>query len=616
MLTTLRVSGFAIVDRALVRFGEGLNVLTGETGAGKSILVDALHLVLGGRMTADVLRDGADEAVVEAVFDVAPDHPVLARLDAAGIPRGDGELLVRRVAARSGRGRAFVNGALCTVGMLETVLAGLVDVTGQHEHVGLLDEGTHLALLDAFAAAAAPDASAHAALVEGYRRAHAALAALAAERALLEAAREERTRRADYLAFQLRELDAARPRAGEDAELERERQVLASTERLAEAARAAEALAYGEEGSAAERVGRAARALEAAAATDPRLEAPLALLRSGLAELEEAGRALARYAESIGGNPDRLAAVEERLDALRALARKHGGSLAAALERAEAMRAELAVAEGSAERLAAIDRDLAEAGARAAALATDLSRVRAEAARRFSRAVKVELDALAMRRCDVQVELPPAEGGVAWEGRLLAADGAERARILIAPNPGEAARPLARVASGGELSRVLLAVKRALARADPVDTYVLDEVDAGLGGGVAEAVGRLLAEIGRERQVICVTHLPQVAAFADHHFRVEKRVAAGRTSAAVVALGRAEERRAEVARMLAGSTVTPSAIEHASALIACARNISVRAGRGEGEPKGEGGPVPSRGRRRTPSAGAAARVARRSRGAA
>ncbi|HTN52464.1 MAG TPA: AAA family ATPase, partial [Anaeromyxobacter sp.] len=255
MLTTLRISGFAVVDAVEVRFGPGLNVLTGETGAGKSILVNALHLVLGGRMSGDVLREGAEEAVVEALFELPAAHPVFGRLAAAGLDPGGAaeagpevrELLVRRVAARGGRGRAFVNGALCTVGMLETALKGVVDISGQHEHVSLLDETSHLALLDAFACADAPARDGAAPLLR-YRAAHAALAALVRERETLAADEGERARRADYLAFQLRELDAADPRPGELEALEDERRVLASAEKLREAARAAEALAYGEEG--------------------------------------------------------------------------------------------------------------------------------------------------------------------------------------------------------------------------------------------------------------------------------------------------------------------------------------------------------------------------------
>ncbi|HET8538809.1 MAG TPA: AAA family ATPase, partial [Anaeromyxobacter sp.] len=362
MLTTLRISGFAIVDAVEVRFGPGLNVLTGETGAGKSILVNALHLVLGGRMSAEVLRDGAEEAVVEALFELPAGHPVLARLASAGLLEGaeggagggTGELLVRRVAARGGRGRALVNGALCTVSMLEQALRGAVDISGQHEHVSLLDPSTHLDLLDAHAGLDAPSTDGSPGPLLRYRAAHAALAALVREREALSADEGERARRADYLAFQLAELDRVDPKPGELEGLEEERRVLASAEKLREAARAAEALAYGEEGSASERVGQAARALAEAALLDRRLEPTLALLRSAAVELEEAGRELGRYADQVGGDPERLAAVEDRLELLRALARKHGGSLEQAVARRAQRREELTAVRGGGERLGAL----------------------------------------------------------------------------------------------------------------------------------------------------------------------------------------------------------------------------------------------------------------------
>jgi DNA repair protein RecN (Recombination protein N) len=586
MLTTLRISGFAVVDAVEVRFGPGLNVLTGETGAGKSILVNALHLVLGGRMTADVLRDGADEAVVEALFELPPSHPVFDRLEVAGVPppgaalrRADGErceLLVRRVAARGGRGRACVNDALCTVSMLETALRGVVDISGQHEHVSLLDPATHLDLLDAFAGVDSPATDGAEPLLLRYRAAHAALAALVRERDSLAADEGERVRRADYLAFQLRELTAADPRPGEIEALEAERRVLASSEKLRAAARAAEALAYGEEGSASERVGQAARALAEGALLDRRLEAPQALLRSAAVELEEAGRELGRYAESLGGDPERLALVEERLELLRSLARKHGG-LEAAIARRDGMRDEIQRLQGGGERLAALAPQIELRGKEAARLAAALTRARSDAARTFVEAVRKELDALAMGRCRLEVALSPPEAGVEVGGRALGPSGAERAELMIAPNPGEPPRPLARIASGGELSRLLLAVKRTLARKDPGSTYVFDEVDAGIGGAVAEAMGRVLSEVSRGRQVVCITHLPQVAAFADRHHRVEKRVQGGRTHTTVVPLEAEEERRREVARLMAGVTVTASALEHAAALIAAARQPAVDA---------------------------------------
>src|SRR6266568_2667144 len=544
MLTTLRISGLAIVDQAEVVFGPGLNVLTGETGAGKSILVQALHLALGGRMPADALREGAEEAVVEALFELSPRHPVLERLLAAGlpVPAEGGEVLVRRSAARGGRGRAFVNGALCTVGMLEACARGLVDLTGQHEHVALLDEAAHVALLDAFAAV-----DGEGGLLARYRAAYAALASALRRRDELARAREERARRADWLGFQLGELDALRPTAGE------------------------------------------------AAALDPRLEPALALLRSALAEIEEAARTLGRYGESVGGDPERLGQVLERLEALRGLARKHGGTLEAALARAEEMRAELRQVSGDDAELSRLEGAVAEARREARGLAAELGLCRTDAARAFAREVQRELAALAMARCRIEVAFLRPEGRVDDPEPALGPDGAERARILIAANPGEPPRPLARSASGGELSRVLLALKRALARTDPVDTYVFDEADAGVGGAVADAVGRLLSEVSRERQVICVTHLPQVAAFADRHLRVEKRLTGGRTATVVVPLAAASERQGEVARMLAGATLTPSALAHAGALLAAARAASTR-------------PGPACGRRARPERSVARRV--------
>ncbi len=593
MLTTLRISGFAIVDAVEVRFGPGLNVLTGETGAGKSILVNALHLVLGGRMSGEVLRDGAEEAVVEALFELPAGHPVLARLAAAGLvdaedasAKGDArELLVRRVAARGGRGRALVNGALCTVSMLEQALRGAVDISGQHEHVSLLDASTHLELLDAHAGLDATP-------LLRYRAAHAALAALAREREALSADEGERARRADYLAFQLAELDRVDPKPGELEALDEERRVLASAEKLRDAARAAEALAYGEEGSASERVAQAARALADAAALDRRLEPTLALLRSASVEIEEAGRELGRYADAVGGDPERLAAVEDRLEGLRALARKHG-SLDAAVARRVEMKDELSRLRGGGERLGELEGEIAARGRDALALARELSRARAEAAREFASCVRGELDALAMGRCRIEVALLPPESGVAVDGAVLGASGAERAEILIAPNPGEPPRPLARIASGGELSRILLAVKRTLSRKDPVATYVFDEVDAGIGGAVAEAMGRVLSEVSHGRQVICVTHLPQVAAFADRHLRVEKRVGGGRTRAAVEVLDGPEDRRREVARMIAGATITESALGHAAALIEAARAPSPERGRRPAPPRAAARTSPS-----------------------
>jgi DNA repair protein RecN (Recombination protein N) len=338
-------------------------------------------------------------------------------------------------------------------------------------------------------------------------------------------------------------------------------------------------------------VGQAARALAEAVMLDRRLEGPQGLLRTAAVELEEAGRELARYAEAAGGDPDRLAEVEERLELVRQLARKHGGSVDAAIARRAAMQEELAALSGGGERLAALAGEISAAGREVVKLGDALTRAREAAARQLAAAVEAELAPLAMGRCRLEIALLSPEAGVEHEGRRFGPSGAERAEILIAPNPGEPPRPLARIASGGELSRVLLAVKRSLARRDPVATYVFDEVDAGIGGAVAEAMGRVLADVSGGRQVVCVTHLPQVAAFADRHHRVEKRVSGGRTHTTVVALETEEARREEVARLMAGATVTASALEHAAALMAAARSA------GPGPPPGaprRGAPVRAR----------------------
>ena len=495
------------------------------------------------------------------------------------------------MAQRGGRGRAYVNGVLVTATVLAEALRGVVDVSGQHEHVSLLDEATHLSLLDAFAGTDAPAGGAPP-LLTRYRETFGRLSALCRERDSLQRDQAERARRADYLAFQLKELDAVDPRPGEDAALEAERRVLSSAEKLREAAGSAEGLVYGEDGSASEQVGQAVRALTDAAALDPRLAGPLQLLRSAAIELTEAGRELGHYAETVGGDGERLVAIEDRLESLKALCRKHGGSLEAAVARRAEMAAELDSLNGGGERLAALAPEIDAAGAEAATLAGVITRTRQKAAKAFCAGVESELSGLGMARCRLEVAFSPPEGGVSAGGALLGTDGGEQALYLLAPNPGEPPRALARIASGGELSRLLLAVKRTLARRDPVLTYVFDEVDSGIGGAVAEAMGRVLAEVADGRQVICITHLPQIAAFADRHHRVSKRVAGGRTTSEVTLLERGDDQRQEVARMMAGATVTTAALEHAGALIAAARE----------------GAGPERGRRTVPGRAAARSV--------
>jgi DNA repair protein RecN (Recombination protein N) len=550
MLTTLRIQNLAIVDALEVELAPGLNVVTGETGAGKSILVDALQLVLGGRAQAEAVRAGADEAVVEAHF-AGPGLD--ARLEALGLPAAEGELVVRRVVARSGRGRVTLNGAISTVGMLAQVGRGLVDLSGQHEHVALLDAGNHLALLDAFAGAGE--------LLEGQAAKHRALQAARGALAGLQLDESERVRRSDYLAYQVRELEALDARAGEEAELAAERKRLSAVERLRAAGLAAHELLMGSEG-ALERAARAQARAGEAAALDGALGPVADGLRAGLAELDEAARSLSRYLDALSAQPERLLEVEGRLEQLRHQARKHGCTPDALLARLEAARAELAALVQHEARRSELEADVARADAEARGHAAQLARLRRSAAHRFAQAVRRELAQLAMPQTRFEVSIDEGE---------LGATGTDRVELLIGPNPGEPLLPLAKVASGGELSRALLGIKRALAGADPVETYVFDEVDAGIGGAVAAAVGRTLQAVAAHRQVLCVTHLPQVAAFADHHLVVCKTVQRGRTVSAVRALRGLGERESELARMLGGEEVGAAARGHAAQLLSGAQ---------------------------------------------
>lgn len=569
MLTALRIENFAIIDALEVRFTSRFNVLTGETGAGKSILVDALSLAMGGRASTEVIRTGADEATVEAIFE---GPTVDKRLEELGLPTSGGELLIRRTIHRNGRGKVWINGAIATVGMLENLCRGLVDISGQHEHVSLLDPSLHLSLLDGYAANQAELAR--------YREAWDAFSGVLQERARLALDDSERARRADYLAFQLEEIEQVKPEPGEDEALALERKRLASAERLRAAAEEAERALYSAELSAVDLIGQAIGRLEGAAEIDGSLAAPLAALRSAATELQEAARTLQGYVHGVESDPDRLGEVEERLEAIRRLCRKHGGDLASVLKREEEMRRELEGLTRHADRLAELEAERERTGKAALTLARELSEKRKKAAREFSRAVGRELSALAMAGTAFEVSVTEVvdedgAGDARVDGVLLTRNGIDRCELLLAPNAGEHMKPLARIASGGELSRVMLAIKRALARTDPVPTYIFDEVDTGIGGAVAEVVGRMLKEVSTERQVICITHLPQIAAWGDQHFTVEKQVKSGRTISRVVPLSSAERTR-EIARMLAGVEVTTAALRNAEAMIESAGRRDLR----------------------------------------
>jgi len=562
VLRELRLRNVAIVERLDLEFPGGLIALTGETGAGKSIIVGALGLALGDKSRPEHQRTPGEESVVEALFTGPLPPGVLARLEAAGVATAE-DLLLRRVVSPGGRSRAFANDTAIALPTLEEIGRELVDIHGQHQHQSLLHAETHLDFLDGFGRLLG--------VRERYREAWARLDGLGRERDLLERQESERERRLEYLRFQHEELERAALLPGEEERLRSERDILRNVDRLAGAVGEAEALAYSAEVSGSGLAGTAARRLAEAALVDASLLPLAAALGGAQAALEDAGRELQDYLARLEADPARLGEIEDRLALITRLKKKYGPTVEAILVEAGSVRAEIARWEQRSARLAGLDRDLAAAADAAAALAGELSRGRAAAGPRLEKRILEELAALAMGGSRFEVRLQREEdptGGLLIEGRRWRSDerGVERAEFLLSANPGVEPRPLARVASGGELSRVMLALKTALAEVDRVPTLVFDEVDIGIGGSTARTVGERLRAIAAGRQVFCVTHLPQIASLAHVQYTIEKRVVAGRTRVRVQRLD-GPGRVAEVARMLGGRAVTEATLHHAEELL-------------------------------------------------
>lgn len=556
MLVELVVENYAVVERVRVHFHRGLNLLTGETGSGKSIVVDALGLLLGARASAEMIRSGAGRTRVSGIFEVAADPRLRALMDEAGIETEDGELLVEREILAGGKSRAFAGSRPVTAAFLRDVAPWLADIHGQHDQQRLFSEAAQLEMLDAFAGAA-PHLAETARLFHDWR-------ACSAELEELDRTEQEKLRLADLWSFQRKEIDSARLKPGEDAELERERLVLHNIERLEEGASAAYAGLYDAPESASAQIRIASRRLEELARIDPGLAELPAGLKSAAISLEEVVYTLRDYLGRLEADPVRLDAIESRLALIEKLKRKYGGSIAEILAFLDDVSGKLEALESASERREALRRRLAETEGEYRAAAARLTALRSEAARKLEARVVSELASLAMDRTIFRVNLAPS----AWT-----AAGADSIGFLVSANTGEEPRPLDRVASGGELSRIALALKTCIAvkagAGAPV-TLVFDEVDAGIGGGAAETVGRRLKQLSAAHQVLCVTHLAQIAGFADHHYTVEKREVSGRMIAEVEELT-AEARTREIGRMLSGQRLTPEAIKHAEQLIRSAR---------------------------------------------
>jgi DNA repair protein RecN (Recombination protein N) len=554
MLRTLRVRDLAIIDELELVLEPGLNVITGETGAGKSILLQALDVVLGGRPDADLVRTGADEATVEAIFANVP-AVVRDRLAEAGMPPGDGqdEVLVRRVIARGGRTRAYVNGALGSLALLRELAPHLLHAYGLDEHQALRRVENHRELLDAVGGLGRS-------LVEEMRARHGRLSAAREAIARARADGDAAAERTEMLRAQVEELTRAGLELGEEETLAADRTRLTHAERLATLASGAEEGLYSGEGAVIEGLGRALTAVREAAGLDVSLDPTRVLLESALAELEEAGQGLGRYARGLAPDPERLEAVEERVALLARLKRKYAGTVEDLIRRRDELAAELTQVTGGNEAMGELEAT-AEAARRAAAeWAGRLSVERRRVARDLSRALVSELEGLALTGARFDVRFAETED------RALGPEGWDEVEFFLSTNAGEEPRSLARVASGGELSRIMLALKTLAAADERGATLIFDEVDAGIGGAVAEVVGRKLRQLGRHRQVLCITHLPLIAAFAEHHVAVTKKVEDGRTVSSARPLG-TTDRVAELARMMAGERVTHEAREHAEQLL-------------------------------------------------
>lgn len=559
MLAYLRVRGLALLDDVAVEFAPGMNVLTGETGAGKSIIVGALSLLRGGRARAEMVREGVESAVVDAQFD--PRGASLTRierwLEEHGMPPDVPEgVVVQRIVPRQGRGRSFVQGSITTQSVLGELGEELIDICSQHEHHFLTHTPRHLDVLDAYAELEGERAS----YLERYRAWQDARAELEA----LAAKTHDGEQRADYLRFQIEEIDRVSPEPGEYDTLRRRLTLMRQAHRWAEFARDAHGLLYENDDAIAARLSMLSERARGGSEESQHLAAIQEQLEAALVACEEAARTAATFAMELEIDPMELEAAEERLHELETLRRKHHVEVDELVERAAQMREELEAIDHADERLAALSERCArhEEDARMAARA--LHDARERAAKGLARAVEQELAALRLEAARLEVS-------ITWTD-TLGPTGADAVEFLFSANTGELMAPLRRVASGGELSRVLLAIKGVLAAGDRVATYVFDEVDAGVGGAVAEAIGRRLKRASSEHQVLCITHLPQIAAFADRHYRVEKKARSGRTTTTVVELSE-DERIEELARMLAGKRVSDSARQHARELVGAAREV-------------------------------------------
>ncbi|MDL2274785.1 DNA repair protein RecN [Desulfosarcina sp. OttesenSCG-928-G10] len=564
MLRELLIKNFAIIDDLNISFEQGLTVLSGETGAGKSIIINAVNLLLGARASARMIRDGCETAELSAFFDI-PETSAAARVMRENGYAPEEGLLVRRVIAANDRHRIYINDRMAGIQILSAITADLASISGQHANQGLLREETHLAILDRFGGLLP--------LVEAVGEQYAALVPLVRHLETLGQKQETQAQAMELFRFQAAEIADAAILPDEDTHLETQRTRLKHAAWLHQAGSSAVEALAGADGAILDTLGRIRKDLEKASTLDAEVSPFLAQLSDHLFGLEDVAANLRSWLGRMDADPGQLDAVESRLDLINRLKRKYGGSLPAVFEKQAEIEAELSVIDHLEEEIAATEARLRDCHQTIAALALDLSEKRKAAAEQLATAVETQLADLNMAGTRFGIDFSPVPGHMratkwlAVKGCGLSATGLDQAVFMIAPNVGQALKPLSAIASGGELSRVVLALKAILVTGDAVGTVIFDEVDAGIGGATADRVGKKLKALSQTHQVICITHLPQIAGLGDHHYRIKKTVADGQTTTTLEPLAPADRIR-EIARMIGGETITDTALEHARSLVA------------------------------------------------
>jgi len=549
MLLGLNLKNFAIIDDLSINFGKGLNILTGETGAGKSIIVDAINIILGDRASTDLIKSGKEEAQIEALFDIRENRALKDKLVSFGFETKGDELLIRRVISRKGKGRVFIGGSMATFLILEQVTNGIIDVFSQHEHQTLLKEDKHLQVLDEFGGLKG--------LAQEFGELYQRYNTVRRELEEYERNRRARVEREDFLRFQCGEIDAAGLQVGEDERLEVERRKLANAERLYSIIQEAYEALYEGEKSVFDTLRRTSNQIEEAMKIDAVLTETAKSLEKVIVEIQDAAFTLRDYASDIRFDPERLNYIEDRLQEIKRLKKKYRGSIPEILERRKDMEQELRDISSYEERLEEMVSQVKELELEIIKRAEGLSKKRRDVSERLVSAVENELGKVGIKSGRFVVDFARKE---------LSPSGCDKVSFLFSANPDENPKPLTRVASGGELSRIMLVLKEVLARVEGGSVLIFDEADSGIGGAVAEAVGRKIKNLSKRYQVICITHLPQVAKFADTHFTVTKTFKDNKTTVHVKELEN-EERVQELARMLGGFKITEKTLEAAREML-------------------------------------------------